>query len=65
MLRCVILNAQEVEALEKVLKEFSALQAKAFMDWKITKEPMPEICESMQDVSYFLNKLENTNAKQC
>lgn len=58
------LTEQECQALKRLLNELSDIQHKAFNGWSIvSKETVPDVCESMQDVSYFLNKLENTNAK--
>lgn len=56
----VSFTKQEMEALTELLEQVHIVQTEAFKTWKIGKEPCPLICDSMQDVSYFLTKLGKT-----
>ena len=38
-------------------QELQGIQAKAFYEWDIKSEAIPDVCELMQDTSYFLDAL--------
>jgi hypothetical protein len=63
----MILSTQETEALHELLESINEVQHTEFSNWEIQLEACPKICDTMQDVSYFLAKLkgELKNAIRC